>query len=158
MAYWLMKTEPQEFSFADLLEQPQQTAMWDGVRNYQVRNFMRDAMRCGDSVLIYHSNAKPPGVAGIAEIVREAYPDPTQFDPQHPHYDPKASQEAPRWLAVDVQAVRWLERFLPLAELRSQDALQDMPLLRRGNRLSIMPVSAEAFAHIVAMAQSEAAG
>jgi predicted RNA-binding protein with PUA-like domain len=141
--YWLMKSEPQDFSFDDLLAKPSKRSGWDGVRNHQARNFMRDAMSVGDGVLFYHSSAEPPGVAGIARIARAAYPDPTQFERASEHYDPKAEKDSPTWLQVDVQAVAKLPVFVPLARLRAEAALAGMLLLQRGQRLSILPVSAE---------------
>ncbi len=140
MAYWLMKSEPGEFSIDDLYRRPERSEHWDGVRNYQARNFMRD-MKKGDQVLFYHSNCETPGVVGIARVVREAYPDHTAFDPDDPHYDPKSDPENPRWLMVDVQYVRKLRRTIPLQELKENPELAAMALVRKGNRLSVMPVS-----------------
>ena len=134
--YWLMKSEPDVFSIEDL--EKKKSEGWDGVRNYQARNFMRE-MREGDLVLFYHSNAKPSGVAGVATIVGEARPDPTQFDPHSPYFDAKSQPEAPRWQLVDVQALR-KTRVLGLAEMRSVPELAEMQVLKRGNRLSITPV------------------
>jgi len=141
MAYWLMKSEPEEFSIDDLRARPARTEPWDGVRNYQARNMMRDEMRKGDLVFFYHSNCETPGIAGVARVVREGYPDPTAFDPEDKHYDPKSDPENPRWFLVDVKFVRKLKRLIPLAELKSKRALESLALVRRGNRLSIMPVS-----------------
>lgn len=137
---WLLKTEPETFSFADLLAAPEGTTVWDGVRNYQARNFLRE-MRLGDAVLVYHSSTHPAGIVGLAEVVREAFPDPTQFDPESPYVDPKATPDAPRWVAVEVRATRALPRPLTLQEVKAHPALQGLPLVRRGNRLSVMPVS-----------------
>ena len=145
MRHWLLKTEPETFSFDDLLGAPRKTAGWDGVRNYQARNFLRDEMKKGDRVLIYHSNADPPAVVGVAEIVREGYPDPTQFDAGNDHYDPSAREDAPRWFQVDVKAVRRLRRPVSLDELRKVKALAKMPLLQRGQRLSVQPVGEREF-------------
>ncbi|MGE5048691.1 MAG: EVE domain-containing protein [Deltaproteobacteria bacterium] len=145
MRHWLLKTEPETFSFDDLLRAPRKTAGWDGVRNYQARNFLRDEMKKGDRALIYHSNADPPAVVGVAEIVREGYPDPTQFDARHDHYDPAAREDAPRWFQVDVKAVQKLKRPVPLDELRGVKALSKMPLLQRGQRLSVQPVGEREF-------------
>ena len=156
MNYWLVKSEPDVFSFDDLLSAPAQTSMWEGVRNYQARNYMRDAMCKGDSVLFYHSNAKPTGVVGIAEVASEAYPDPTQFDPESLYYDAKATLETPRWLLVDIRAKRKLPRLISLAELKTQSQLQTMHLLQKGNRLSVMPVTRDAFEHIVALSSESA--
>ena len=141
MNYWLVKSEPEEFSIDDLYRRPKRTEHWDGVRNYQARNFMRDGMKKGDRVFFYHSNCETPGIVGIAEVVREAYPDHTAFDPDDPHYDPKSDPDDPRWLMVDVKYVRKLKRTIPLAELKDNPALADMALVRKGNRLSVMPVT-----------------
>ncbi len=137
--YWLMKSEPEECSIDDALAAPGATVPWVGVRNYQARNFMRDAMQAGDGVLFYHSSCAEPGIAGIAQVASGVKVDPTQFDPASPYFDAAAKPEAPRWLLVDVQAVR-KTRVLALPELRSEPALADMQVLRRGNRLSITPV------------------
>jgi predicted RNA-binding protein with PUA-like domain len=139
--YWLMKTEPGEFSYDDLTSRPDQTEHWDGVRNYQARNLMRDDMRVGDSVFFYHSNCDEPGIVGLARIVREAYPDHTAFDPDNKHYDPKSRPDQPTWFMVDVQAVRKLRRTITLTELKACPELDGLALIRRGNRLSVMPVS-----------------
>jgi len=138
--YWLMKSEPDEVSIDDALAAPGQTVPWTGVRNYQARNFMRDQMRVGDGVLFYHSSCPEPGVAGIAEVASTPYPDPTQFDPQSPYFDAAARQDAPRWLLVDVRAVR-KTRLLGLPELRERPELAEMLVLKKGNRLSITPVT-----------------
>src|SRR5688572_26684095 len=139
--FWLMKSEPDEFSIDHLVRAPRQTTPWFGVRNYQARNYMRDAMRVGDGVLFYHSSCPEPGIAGIAEVASAAYPDESQFDRKSPYYDPKASREAPRWMLVDVKLVK-KTRLLGLDEMRSAPALDGMVTLKRGNRLSITPVSA----------------
>lgn len=139
MAYWLMKSEPDEVSIDDVLAAPRQTVGWFGVRNYQARNFMRDGMRAGDLALFYHSSCAEPGIAGIVEIASGAYPDATQFDPASPYYDPKATLEQPRWIGVDVRAVR-KTALLSLKRLRTIAALADMRLLAKGSRLSVMPV------------------
>jgi predicted RNA-binding protein with PUA-like domain len=139
--YWLVKTEPDVFSFDDLLAAPGRTTFWNGVRNYQARNFMRDAMKRGDGVLVYHSNAEPPGVAGVAEIAREGYPDHTQFDSRDEYFDPDSDPADPRWFMVDVRAVRRLERLVSLPELREAPALAGMVLLQKGSRLSVQPVT-----------------
>ena len=141
MSYWLMKSEPGAFSIDDLQAAPHQTTGWDGVRNYQVRNMLRDEMRRGDLAFFYHSSCEQPGIAGVVEIVREGYPDPTAFDPQDKHYDPKSSPDKPRWYQVDVKLKRKLKRVITLDALRGQRALEGMHLLRRGNRLSITPLS-----------------
>ena len=139
MRYWLMKSEPGEFSIDDLAAAPKQTVAWFGVRNYQARNFMRDQMAVGDGVLFYHSSCPEPGIAGLAKVSKRAYPDATQFDPAGRYYDPKATSESPRWFNVEVQFVR-KTRLLSLAELRDHPALRTLRVLQRGNRLSITPV------------------
>jgi predicted RNA-binding protein with PUA-like domain len=151
MRHWLLKTEPGVFSFDDLLQAPKQTTGWNGIRNYQARNFLRDQMEEGDRVLIYHSSADPPAVAGLAEVVRAGYPDPTQFDPKDDHYDPESTPTAPRWYQVDVKAVRKLPRPVSLEEIRRTKALAKMPLVQRGQRLSVQPVGAEEYELIVRM-------
>jgi predicted RNA-binding protein with PUA-like domain len=140
MAYWLMKSEPDEMSIDDVLAAPGHTVPWFGVRNYQARNFMRDGMKVGDGVLFYHSSCAQPGIAGIAAVASAAYPDHTQFDPKSHYYDPKSKPEEPRWQMVDVKALR-KTRLLPLSELRTMPALEDMVLLQKGSRLSITPVT-----------------
>ncbi len=139
--HWLVKSEPEAFSWDDLWQSPNRTTHWDGVRNYQARNFMRDGMRVGDQVLFYHSSTDPAAIVGIAEVVREAYPDPTAFDPSDPHYDPKSKPDAPAWLMVDLRAVRPIEPPLTLAMLRDTPGLEKMVLLQRGSRLSVQPVT-----------------
>lgn len=151
MRYWLMKSEPSEFSIDDLQQRPQQTEPWDGVRNYQARNFMRDAMRVGDQAFFYHSNCKTPGIVGIMEIVREGYPDHTAFDPDSNHFDPKSSPEKPRWMMVEVKYVRHTERVISLAQLKEHDELAGMQLLKKGNRLSVMPVSEHEWFYILGL-------
>ncbi|MBK81533.1 MAG: EVE domain-containing protein [Gammaproteobacteria bacterium] len=151
MNYWLVKSEPEEFSIDDLYRRPKRTEHWDGVRNYQARNFMRDGMKKGDRVFFYHSNCETPGIVGIAEVVREAYPDHTAFDPDDPHYDPKSDPDDPRWLMVDVKYVRKLKRTIPLSELKDNPALEDMALVRKGNRLSVMPVTEDQWQTILDM-------
>jgi predicted RNA-binding protein with PUA-like domain len=147
--YWLLKTEPEVFSWADLELEPNRTTGWDGVRNYQARNFMRDQMKLGDGVLIYHSSTEVPAIMGIAEIAAEGHPDPTQFDPKDGHYDPTAKPEAPTWYLVDVKAVRPLGRMLPLPELREVPGLEHMVLLQKGGRLSVQSVTAQEWEIIV---------
>jgi predicted RNA-binding protein with PUA-like domain len=139
MNYWLMKSEPDEVSVDDALAAPRSTVPWTGVRGYQARNFMRDAMQVGDGVLFYHSSCAEPGVVGIARVASAPYPDPTQFDPASPYHDPASRPESPRWTLVDVQVLR-KTRNLSLPEMRAQPALAEMTVLRKGNRLSIMPV------------------
>ncbi|MDD5035740.1 MAG: EVE domain-containing protein [Methylococcaceae bacterium] len=140
MKYWLMKSEPGEFGIDDLEKRPGGIEHWDGVRNYQARNMMRDGMKRGDPVFFYHSNCELPGIVGIAQIVREAYPDHTAFDPDHKHYDPACKPDQPRWCMVDVGFVSKLKRTISLAELKDRPELEGLALIRRGNRLSIMPV------------------
>ena len=142
MGFWLMKSEPDEVSIDDLAAAPGQSFPWFGVRNYQARNFMRDAMRIGDLAFFYHSGCAEPGIAGICEICSEPYPDETQFAAVDPYFDPKSKPEQPRWWLRDVRFVR-KTRYVPLAELRQHPELADMRLLARGNRLSITPVSEE---------------
>ena len=153
MRYWLMKSEPDDYSFDDLLKDGR--TMWDGVRNYQARNFMRDDMQVGDQVLFYHSNIKPPGVVGLCEVVSEPYPDHTQFDPASKYHDPKSDPENPRWILVDVAPMKALPRFLPLQELRDTESLADMALLQRGQRLSVQPVTASEFKEVVRLASRQ---
>ena len=140
-ACWLVKSEPESFSIHDLAKSPNQTTAWSGVRNYQARNFMR-AMKRGDCVLFYHSSCPEPGIAGIVEIAKLAHPDATQFDPKSTYYDPKSARDDPRWWNVDVKLVE-KTRLVPLAEMREDPALATMITLRRGNRLSITPVTPE---------------
>jgi predicted RNA-binding protein with PUA-like domain len=151
MRYWLMKSEPDEVSFDDVLKAPDKTVAWFGVRNYQARNFMRDQMQAGDGVLFYHSSCAVPGVAGIARVAGGAYPDASQFDPKSHYHDPKATPEHPRWISVDVQALAQ-GRYLPLTELRLDPALEDMVLLQKGSRLSISPVTPGQWKRILEMA------
>jgi predicted RNA-binding protein with PUA-like domain len=151
MPYWLVKSEPDEFSIDDLYKAPKRTEHWDGVRNYQARNFMRDGMKKGDEVFFYHSNCDTPGIVGIAKVAREAYPDHTAFDPDDPHYDPKSDPDDPRWLMVDVKYVRKLKRTIPLSELKENPKLENMALVRKGNRLSVMPVSEQEWNAILDM-------
>ncbi|RJG05368.1 EVE domain-containing protein [Noviherbaspirillum cavernae] len=147
MQYWLMKSEPDEVSIDDALEASDQTVPWTGVRNYQARNFMRDAMQVGDGVLFYHSSCPQPGIAGVAEVASTPYPDDTQFDRKSKYFDPKATRENPRWMLVDVKAIR-KTRLVTLDELRSHADLGGMQILKRGNRLSITPVTPDEWRHI----------
>jgi predicted RNA-binding protein with PUA-like domain len=139
-AYWLMKSEPDEFSIDDLARAPRKTTPWFGVRNYQARNYMRDLMKAGDGVLFYHSSCPQPGIAGVARVASTAYPDDSQFDRKSPYFDAKSKREEPRWMLVDVALVK-KTRLMPLEEMRGYRELQDMVTLRRGNRLSITPVA-----------------
>jgi predicted RNA-binding protein with PUA-like domain len=155
MSYWLFKSEPNCFSFADLMACPKRTTGWDGVRNFQARNFLRDAVRKGDGVLFYHSSADPPAIAGIAEVVKGAHPDPTAFDPEAQHYDPKSDRSNPTWFQVSIRAIRALDPPLDLPRLRSVPQLAKMELLRKGSRLSIQPVTPEEWTTILALADGE---
>jgi predicted RNA-binding protein with PUA-like domain len=153
MHYWLMKSEPDAFGIDDLAARPHQTEPWDGVRNYQARNMMRDQMRPGDPILFYHSNCAVPGVVGIAEVASESRPDTTACDPQARYFDPKSDPANPRWVLVDVRYVRHLARTVPLSELKAhaEGALAGFPLVRNGNRLSIMPVTADQWRFILSL-------
>lgn len=153
MKYWLMKTEPSTFGIDDLAKSPRRTAMWDGVRNYQARNMLRDDFSKGDLAFLYHSSCDVPGIAGVMRVVRTAYPDPTAFDRKHHHYDPDSDPANPRWYVVDVQLQRRLKRVITLEELRKHQAreLRDMLLLKRGNRLSITPVTEAEWRFILAL-------
>jgi len=154
MQYWLMKSEPDEVSIDDVMSAKGKTVPWFGVRNYQARNFMRDAMQVGDGVLFYHSSCPEPGIAGIAEVVSGPYPDATQFDPKSHYYDAKATQEQPRWISVDVKGVR-KTRLLPLAEMRTLPQLEDMVVLQKGSRLSITPVTPAQWKHVMALLKGD---
>lgn len=151
MNYWLFKSEPSVFSWEDLKKAKAQTTFWDGVRNYQVRNWLRDEIKIGDLVLFYHSNAEPCGVAGVCEVVKEGYPDHTQFDSENKHYDPKAIPSKPTWFMVDVKRKVDFKKFVALEELKNNPELQYLKILQRGNRLSITPVEQEEFAEICKM-------
>ena len=147
-AHWLMKSEPDEFSIDDLVAAPKKTTPWFGVRNYQARNYMRDHMRVGDDVLFYHSSCEVPGIYGLAKVASKPYPDATQFDRKSPYHDPKSKRDEPRWLLVDVKLAK-KTRAMPLDELRTYPELAGMVVLKRGNRLSITPVTDAEFAFIV---------
>ena len=157
MRYWLMKSEPDEFSIDDLAAAKGRTMPWFGVRNYQARNFMRDQMRVGDRAFFYHSSCPEPGIAGVAEVTAQAYPDATQFDRKSPYFDPKAMRDAPRWFNVDVTFVEKL-RLVSLAELRSHPELERMRILQRGNRLSITPIDPAEWAFVLKIAKRKAPG
>jgi predicted RNA-binding protein with PUA-like domain len=154
MAYWLMKSEPGEFSIDDLAKRPGKREAWDGVRNYQARNMMRDEMREGDSIFFYHSNCERPAIVGIAKVASKAYPDPTAFDPQDKHFDAKSDPVNPRWYLVEVKLVRRLKRPISLAELKTHEPLARMPLLKRGNRLSVMPVTQAQWDYVLGLEDS----
>lgn len=151
----MMKSEPDVFSIEDLDKAPKKTTYWDGVRNYQARNYMRDSMKIGDMVLFYHSNADPPGIAGVAEIVKEGYPDSTAFDRNDVHFDEKSKPENPTWIMVDVKHVETFKNLLPLEELRKSAALKDMVLLQKGSRLSVQPVTADQWKAVLKLAKSK---
>jgi predicted RNA-binding protein with PUA-like domain len=140
-SHWLMKSEPDVFSIHDLANAPNRTTPWEGVRNYQARNYMRDQMRPGDGVLFYHSNAQPPAIVGTAHIASSPYPDPTQFDPESEYYDPKSTSDAPRWMMVDVKLDRVFEKEVTREMLASTPGLETMAVLQKGSRLSITPVT-----------------
>lgn len=149
--FWLVKSEPDVFSFSDLKQSKNQNTYWDGVRNYQARNFLRDEMKKGDLVLFYHSNADPLAVMGVCEVVKEGYPDHTQFDPDNDHYDPKADPKNPTWMMVDVKFKQEFKHPVTLDAIKSNSKLKNMKLIARGNRLSVMPVTKEEFDEIVKM-------
>lgn len=151
--YWLMKSEPNEYSIDDLKRDKK--APWFGVRNYQARNFMRDSMQIGDEVLFYHSSCPEPGVAGLAQVLSNAYPDKTQFEKKSPYFDPKATKEHPRWMLVDVKFVERFESVVTLAELRQEKTLKDLVILRPGNRLSITPVTLQEFQSIYKLGKNK---
>jgi predicted RNA-binding protein with PUA-like domain len=150
--FWLVKTEPESFSIQDLAEAPRQTTCWSGVRNYQARNFMRDGMKIGDRVLVYHSSTDLPAVVGVAKVVREAYPDHTAWDKKDDHFDPASTPASPRWFMVDIQLEQIFKQPLPLEKLRGVAALKNMELLRRGSRLSVQPVRKGEFEAILKLA------
>lgn len=153
MNYWLMKSEPETFGIDDLMKRQKQTEHWDGVRNYQARNFMRDQMKKGDLAFFYHSNCKIPGIVGIVEIVEEAYPDFTAFDPQSKYFDADSSPNKPRWYMVDIRFKEKFSQIISLEELKHIPALNNMPLVRKGNRLSVMPVTEAEWKAILKHAQ-----
>ncbi|MDA1001221.1 MAG: EVE domain-containing protein [bacterium] len=148
--HWLMKSEPSVFSFDALMKRPQKTDPWEGVRNYQARNFMRE-MKKGDRVLFYHSSCLPPHIAGIAEVAREAYPDPTALDKKSKYFDPKSTKENPRWFMVDVRGIEKIQRPVPLADLKANKKLAGMRITQRGQRLSVQPVTEAEFGEVLKM-------
>jgi predicted RNA-binding protein with PUA-like domain len=152
MAYWLFKSEPEAYSFAHLLREPDQTTGWDGVRNYQARNYLRDVIKVGDGVLFYHSSTDRPSIAGVAKVVREGHPDPTALDPKSEHYDPKSDPASPTWFQVSIKAVRAIDPPLELPRLREIPGLAGMELLRKGSRLSIQPVTEREWKAIMGLA------
>ena len=149
MNYWLMKSEPSVFSIDDLANCKNQTEPWDGVRNYQARNMMRDDMKKGDRVFFYHSNCDTPGIVGIMTVVKESYPDPTAFDPSHKYFDPKSDPDKPRWYLVDVKFKKKFKTTIALSELREHPPLKNMKILQKGNRLSITPVTKQEWEYIL---------
>jgi len=153
MKYWLMKSEPDVFGIEHLKNMPQKREHWDGVRNYQARNMMRDEMKKGDLVFFYHSNCETPGIVGIMEVVKEGYPDFTAFDPDSKYYDPKSDPDNPRWFMVDVKYKRKLKRTISLQELKQEhsEVLEGLALLQKGSRLSIMPVSKQQWDYILGL-------
>lgn len=154
MKYWLIKSEPDVFSIDDLAKSKDKTTYWDGVRNYQARNFLRDDMKIGDGIIFYHSNSEPPGAVGICEVVKEGYPDFTAFDPKDIHYDHKSKKENPTWIMVDVKFIRKFERLVPISEIKENNKLNKMQLVQRGNRLSVMPLTKSEFNELVNMGSS----
>lgn len=153
MHYWLFKSEPETFSIDDLAQKPRKTEHWDGVRNYQVRNMLRDDIKVGDQGFFYHSNCTPPGIAGIVEVVKNGYPDHFAWDPRSKYFDPKSTPENPRWYMVDVKFIQKFPRFISLDEIKRNPKLHDMVVVRKGSRLSITPVSAAEWKEILKMAE-----
>ena len=149
--YWLVKSEPEVFSITDLRKAKNQTTCWDGVRNYQARNYMRDEMKKGDEVLFYHSNSEPPAVTGLCEVVKEGYPDYTAFDPEDKHYDPKSKKENPAWMMVDIKLKSVFVNQVTLPQIKGNKKLSQMKLLQRGSRLSVIPLEKEEFEEIIRM-------
>lgn len=153
--FWLVKSEPDVFSWDDLKNSKNQTTYWDGVRNYQARNYLRDQMKKGDQVLFYHSNTDPLAVMGVCEVVREGYPDHTQFDPDSNHYDPKADPDNPTWYMVDIKLKKEFKHPVTLDEIKSNPKLKNMKLIQRGNRLSVMPLTKQEFDEIIKMGSGD---
>jgi len=149
--YWLVKSEPSCFSIDDLAKAKKQTTHWDGVRNYQARNFMRDDMKIGDLVLYYHSNTEPPSAVGLCEVVKEAYPDFTAFDDTEDHYDPKSDPKNPRWFMMDIKLIKKFKNIVSLSDMKNNPKLSEMKLVQRGNRLSVMPVTKKELNEVVKM-------
>ena len=154
MNYWLVKSEPDVFSIDDLANSLHQTTCWDGVRNYQARNFLRDSMKNGDKVLFYHSNTEPMGIAGWCEVVREGYPDTSAFDPNSNYFDPDSTPEKPVWIMVDIKLEEKFPRLVTLQEIKDNPVLKDILLIKRGNRLSVFPVKEEEFNEIIRMSRN----
>jgi predicted RNA-binding protein with PUA-like domain len=153
MQYWLFKTEPDAFSIDDLAAMPEQTEHWDGIRNYQARNFLRDEVKSGDQVFIYHSSCKNVGIVGLAEVVKEGYVDHTQFNPDSNYYDPKSTPDKPRWVMVDIQFKQKFSNILPLKEIKSTPEITEIGLVKKGHRLSIMPVQKAEFEYLLSRCQ-----
>jgi predicted RNA-binding protein with PUA-like domain len=151
MHYWLLKSEPDCFSIDHLAKKPKQTDQWDGVRNYQARNMLRDEMKVGDQAFFYHSSCPQPGIVGQVKIVKAGFPDPTQFNPEAQHYDPKSTEEKPIWYTIDVQLIKKFKHIVTLDEIKKNPLLETMQLVKRGNRLSIMPVSMPEWQTILSM-------
>ncbi|PKL81723.1 MAG: EVE domain-containing protein [Ignavibacteriae bacterium HGW-Ignavibacteriae-3] len=151
MKYWLFKSEPEVFSIDDLAKEKKQTTYWDGVRNYQARNFIRDEMRMGDKVIFYHSNEKPPAAVGICEIVIEAYPDFTAFDANDPHYDPKSKKDSPAWFMVDIKFIKKFINPVSIGEIKLNKKLGKMRLVQKGSRLSVIPLTKDEYDEVVKM-------
>ncbi|WP_293748562.1 EVE domain-containing protein [uncultured Paraglaciecola sp.] len=153
MQYWLFKTEPDAFSIDDLIAMPNQTEHWDGIRNYQARNFLRDEVKLGDQVFIYHSSCKDVGIVGVAEVVKEGYVDHTQFDPESKYFDPKSPKDKPRWMMVDIQFKQKFSKILPLKTIKNMPEITDIGLVKKGGRLSIMPVQQTEFECLLSRCQ-----
>ena len=149
MQYWLFKTEPDAFSIDDLASRANQTEHWDGIRNYQARNFLRDQVKLGDKVFIYHSSCKDVGIAGLAQVTQEAYPDHTQFNPESHYYDPKSTIDNPRWVMVDVKFIEKFPAILPLKKIKTMPEISEVGLVKKGHRLSIMPVNEYEFSALL---------
>ena len=154
MKYWLIKSEPELFSIDDLAKSKDKTTYWDGVRNYQARNFLRDEMQIGDRIVFYHSNSEPSGAIGICEVVKAGYPDFTAFDPKDIHYDPNSKKDNPTWIMVDVKFIQKFERLVPISEIKGNNKLNKMQLVQRGNRLSVMPLTKSEFDELFKMGTS----
>lgn len=154
-SFWLLKSEPDVFSIDDLAKAKGKTTHWDGVRNYQARNFLRDSIKIGDGVLFYHSNSEPSAIAGIAEVVREGYPDHTAFDPKDVHFDPKSKKETPTWYMVDIKHVETFKVPISLERLRLETKLEKMALLQKGSRLSVQPVTKDEWQTVLKIAGSK---
>lgn len=151
MNYWLFKSEPDNYSIDDLIKDKDETTFWDGVRNYQARNFIRDDMKIGDLVIFYHSNSNPPCAVGVCEIVKTGYPDFTAFDPDDKHFDPKSNPESPTWFMVDIKFVEKFKKAVSLSDIKENEKLQNIKLVQRGNRLSVMPLTKDEFFEIKKM-------